>query len=141
MQAQQRKNHPKQRFPQIGLLWNWNLVRLWNPLPVDRLTRSCLHLLFKVDSLRFLGFFLTFSVDSFSLAVQSLASPAYLHFLATSTAADGQSLLLYVECFFCRLCYCLSSTVTHLSSYSPLQRWAISTVSTLFAQDLESTRI
>ena len=27
-------------------------------------------------------------------AVQSLASPAYLHFLATSTTSDGQSLLL-----------------------------------------------
>ena len=35
-----------------------------------------------------------YTVMSNTLSVQSLASPAYLHYLATSTTSEGQSLLL-----------------------------------------------
>jgi hypothetical protein len=68
-----RKQIHQWNFQTIGLLWNWNSVSSFGGHHPSTSIKSA---------------------SNAAIAVQALASPAYLHYLATSTTSEGQSLLL-----------------------------------------------
>ena len=81
----------------------WKCHQKWRLIPSRRKNQNCLKIVSNwssslVSSLasswwRRLNLFYYDLILEYSL-VQSLASPAYLHYLATNTTEDGQSLLL-----------------------------------------------